>query len=61
MIKIKDTIICNMKCYDNEGFMVPNGSIGILTQLTPTLKIQWSDNTISTIKGIGKTLSTKKN
>ena len=60
-LKINDKIICNMKCYDNEGIMVPNGSIGILLQLIPTVKIKWNDDTISTFKGIGKTTATKKN
>lgn len=46
-------VICNIKCHDLEKKMVPNGSIGIITSLSP-FSVQWEDSSISTFKCIGK-------
>lgn len=51
-------VICNIKCYDLEKKMIPNGSVGIITQMKP-FKVEWEDGSISTFKGIGKNNSGK--
>jgi hypothetical protein len=56
-IKVGCKVICNIKCYDLEKRMIPNGSIGIITEMRP-FKVQWEE-TISTFKGIGKNNSGK--
>lgn len=45
-------VICNVKCFDLEKKMIPNGSIGIITALSP-FSVQWEDSSISTFKSIG--------
>lgn len=54
-------VICNIKCSDLEKKIIPNGSIGMVECISDKLlKIRWDDNTISSFKGIGKTLNKNK-
>ena len=59
-LKVGDKVICNTTCHDLENKKVPNGSIGIIIEITPKFKVRWADETESTFKCAGKTKSKNK-
>ena len=59
-LKVGDKVICNSTCHDLENKKVPNGSIGIIIEVSPKFKVRWADETESTFKCAGKTKSKNK-